>query len=481
MITGASTVEAVIPGSPGAIQAGIDQVQRGASRGRDVSQAWQQMRIAAWTGRGATKWQAFVPQEAHRAGLAPAAFTQTRSALVQYQAAFLAARADVQAAINDAARAEHTSVEARSEYGQALRRASLADPGTPEAVLKPFSDPGAGPLAEAQSRAEAARTRCDRAGNEAAAMIRAAARQVSGGRTRLNTGAGGGSAVRQVSMRGASTPWMGSIVVGVDPGRVRDFGKGVLLELVDIVVGLGTLAYNGLRGMTWDREGVQRQNLLAAYAFYQDPKAALKAWLLEMLRVELWSANPAEASGRTTVDALTFFFAPLKLAKVSKFGPLVKTTGAAERLPGLLRGSKGVSVQGGRVVVSGVDKMSVGELATLYERSVHNMDAKQATLGSFKRNDASSYEQVARESGDAHFNLEGTGWSDAKAKYGVNDGQLYELLNRPFLEEVAGKKLPVRFTHDPTSRDVTPTLEMEYLFLKDAGYVFDPSTKTMFP
>lgn len=46
-----------------------------------------------------------------------------------------------------------------------------------------------------------------------------------------------------------------TLVIGVDRGRVLDYENGVLLDLVDIVVGLGPLALDGLRVMTWDRQG----------------------------------------------------------------------------------------------------------------------------------------------------------------------------------------------------------------------------------
>lgn len=59
--------------------------------------------------------------------------------------------------------------------------------------------------------------------------------------------------------------------------------------------------------------------------------------------------------------------------------------------------------------MNGVDKMSVKELTELYNRSIHNMDADQATLGRFIENDSKGYEQVAKANGTAHFNLEGNG------------------------------------------------------------------------
>lgn len=61
------------------------------------------------------------------------------------------------------------------------------------------------------------------------------------------------------------------MVIGVDPGRVRDFGKEVLFELVDNVVGLGAVTFTDLRGGGRGREELQRENLRKVYELYQDP------------------------------------------------------------------------------------------------------------------------------------------------------------------------------------------------------------------
>lgn len=80
----------------------------------------------------------------------------------------------------------------------------------------------------------------------------------------------------------------------------------------------------------------------------------------------------------------------------------------------LLKNSSGVGVQGSQVIVNGVDKMSVKELAELYNKNIHNMDADQATPGRFIESEPTSYEQVPRANATAHFNLEGDGWGNAR-------------------------------------------------------------------
>ncbi|QIM16932.1 hypothetical protein G7067_11825 [Leucobacter insecticola] len=140
-----------------------------------------------------------------------------------------------------------------------------------------------------------------------------------------------------------------------------------------------------------------------------------------------------------------------------------------------MKGSERVSIVGGDVLVDGVRKLSTQELAELYGQSVHNMDAGQATLGRFIKDSPASYEKVAAEAGDAHFNLGGAGWEAAQAKYGLNDGQMFELLNRPFLEEIIGNRRPVNFTQDPTLRPGS-ALNKELKYLESNGYEYDPSS-----
>ncbi|MFJ2369175.1 hypothetical protein [Microbacterium sp. NPDC087665] len=56
---------------------------------------------------------------------------------------------------------------------------------------------------------------------------------------------------------------------------------------------------------------------------------------------------------------------------------------------------------------------------------------------------------------------------------------MFELYNRPFLQEIVDKRLPVKFSENPDKDE--GYLHDEYLFLGEKGYVFHEDTLTMTP
>ncbi|WP_460578321.1 hypothetical protein, partial [Glaciibacter psychrotolerans] len=126
------------------------------------------------------------------------------------------------------------------------------------------------------------------------------------------------------------------------------------------------------------------------------------------------------------------------------------------------------------------DKMTVDELADIYNDTLHNMDADQATLGKFVPKGPASYEQIAGRAGDAHFSLDGSKWAETQKKFDLTNNEMYELLNKPFLNEIIEKKLPVRFTHEPSKfPDSMLAQELEYLEIN--GYEYLPETHFALP
>jgi len=56
---------------------------------------------------------------------------------------------------------------------------------------------------------------------------------------------------------------------------------------------------------------------------------------------------------------------------------------------------------------------------------------------------------------------------------------MFELYNRPFLQEIVDKRLPVKFTVNP--EDDKGYLRDEYLFLLEKRYALNEDTLTMTP
>ncbi|GAB3128549.1 hypothetical protein GCM10027056_30080 [Glaciibacter psychrotolerans] len=139
-----------------------------------------------------------------------------------------------------------------------------------------------------------------------------------------------------------------------------------------------------------------------------------------------------------------------------------------------------MTVKNGKVKINGVDKMTVDELADIYNDTLHNMDADQATLGSYVPKDPASYEQIAGKAGDAHFSLDPSKWAETQKKYDLTNNEMYELLNKPFLNEIIEKELPVRFTHDLEANART-FLGRELKYLTDNRYKFSPKSLFAYP
>ncbi|MHA3724077.1 putative T7SS-secreted protein [Leucobacter sp. HY1910] len=127
MVTGSLCVGALIPGSPGAIAAALENVGSGAAPAQQMSQAWQVMQLPSWQGAAGEAWRAFTPKEHGHLAVAPAAFNRAAATMLRYEGAFRAARAEAQAAIHP------TWLTVR--YGQGQGCQSL--PGKPHRPCRP--------------------------------------------------------------------------------------------------------------------------------------------------------------------------------------------------------------------------------------------------------------------------------------------------------------------------------------------------------
>jgi hypothetical protein len=223
----------------------------------------------------------------------------------------------------------------------------------------------------------------------------------------------------------------------------------------------------------------------------------LQALIAEFFAVDLWANEPGAAFGRVvlniallasgigalvkSVKGLTILAEAAQAARIEKL-ELLKSkklakleTRARERLDSV----EGVDVKDGQVLIDGKPMISVSEWSDRFEASTHNMDADRAGLGAYRHDDPTSYEKLAEESGDFYFSMPSSKttdmWDETKERFGLTDSQMFDLFNRPFLDEVIHKRLPVRFNENPNTATGTSFIK-EWAYLQEKGYILDPKT-----
>ncbi|MFF1573228.1 putative T7SS-secreted protein [Leifsonia sp. NPDC058292] len=351
MITGSSSVASVLPGNPSTISNVLETVGSGIGPARAVANARQTMSLPAWRGRAASRWEPFVPRETARTGKAPVAFNRAAIAMLRYQNAFASARAEIEAAIHDAAAADRATATAVQTHADSIRVAQAAQAGSPESVLPAFTDPGATRLAEAQSRAQTALTRFTQIGDEVAAELRGAAGETSGERSGIE--------------------WWDQIAQF--PGR---FVEGVIRQGVDTLVGVWDMLPITYVFDDWFGEG---KPWWEAYfvdlwgdiigAVVEDPWGAVESMWGDFIAADHWDGYAGEGTGRVAANILMLLLGGAGAARLLKGLKRSKGPGAADAVTGLrateaLENIPGVSVADGRVLVGGIPKMSTDEWAS---------------------------------------------------------------------------------------------------------------------
>ena len=144
-----------------------------------------------------------------------------------------------------------------------------------------------------------------------------------------------------------------------------------------------------------------------------------------------------------------------------------------------LNGIPGVSVVGDSVYINGVEKLTTSQWEAIRKSSVHNTSASEATLGKWEGPASeNSYTNRAIDAGNQYFDL-GDDWMRIAGSHGLKDDNMFDLFNRPFLDDLIRDGKPVRFTHDPEAD--TRTLRDEFDYLMDHKYDYDRKSMTAFP
>ena len=96
--------------------------------------------------------------------------------------------------------------------------------------------------------------------------------------------------------------------------------------------------------------------------------------------------------------------------------------------------------------------------------SMHNVDSDTLVLGRWVA-DGSSYIDVARRIDATYFDMGVEGWDDVKARYDLADPDMFELFNKPALDDAVARQKTIRFSHYPDRKRPTALLS-EWLYLK---------------
>lgn len=101
--------------------------------------------------------------------------------------------------------------------------------------------------------------------------------------------------------------------------------------------------------------------------------------------------------------------------------------------------------------------------ALMRQASYRQPDAQSAMLGKFVSADAP--DNYIRKAGTDHsyFDIDGS-WGILKDTYHLTDTDLFDLLNKPYLDDIARAGKTVYFSHDPTGDQ--GSLGEEYKYLK---------------
>lgn len=118
--------------------------------------------------------------------------------------------------------------------------------------------------------------------------------------------------------------------------------------------------------------------------------------------------------------------------------------------------------------------MPVDDFIEKWLNSIHNIGADHYTLGRYYIPGTDSYITVAKRNGSCYFDL-GKNWNYLKKLYNLTDDQMFDLFNKPFLDDIIVSGNPVHFSHNPLG-DFDAYLYREWLILEAAGYVLDPDT-----
>lgn len=129
----------------------------------------------------------------------------------------------------------------------------------------------------------------------------------------------------------------------------------------------------------------------------------------------------------------------------------------------------GLAIKGDNIVIASNGKgLPIAEFKRYRESSIHNPSSDTMTLGRFDGGGEISY--ITKAGNTTYFSL-GDDWGMLQDTYDLSDTDLFDLFNKPALDDAVSAGKTIRFSHDP--RNFTGTsLYNEWEYLKNKyGYI----------
>ena len=129
----------------------------------------------------------------------------------------------------------------------------------------------------------------------------------------------------------------------------------------------------------------------------------------------------------------------------------------------------GLAIKGDNIVIASNGKgLPIAEFKRYRESSIHNPSSDTMTLGRFDGGGENSY--ITKAGNTTYFSL-GDDWGMLQDTYDLSDTDLFDLFNKPALDDAVSAGKTIRFSHDP--RNFTGTsLYNEWEYLKNKyGYI----------
>ena len=97
-------------------------------------------------------------------------------------------------------------------------------------------------------------------------------------------------------------------------------------------------------------------------------------------------------------------------------------------------------------------------------------------LGKYDNNSPSNYINQAKNNGYSYFDM-GDDFTAIEKQYGYTDNDMFDLFNKPFLDDAIAQGKTFHFSHNPVNDKGALGKEFEYLI--EHGYSWDESSMTM--
>ncbi len=108
----------------------------------------------------------------------------------------------------------------------------------------------------------------------------------------------------------------------------------------------------------------------------------------------------------------------------------------------------GLAIKGDNIVIASNGKgLPIAEFKRYRESSIHNPSSNTMTLGRYDGGGPTSY--INKAGNTTYFSL-GDDWNTIQDTYNLSNSDLFDLFNKPALDDAVSAGKTIRFSHDPT-------------------------------